>query len=143
MGITKLDGRVLDFWEREFPDITPKAQKDGEKIYSRKDLMLILQIRKWMVEERFSRQEVKRLLAEHGGHLPAEEESSSREREEGVETPSEASSAQDVSGEGLLRSNVVAGSPKEGSPEASLQALEAVREGLREILRLLERPGSL
>ena len=138
MGITKLDGRVLDFWEREFPDISPKVLKDGEKTYTRKDLLLILQIRKWMVEERFSRQEVKRLLAESGGRVPAEGEKEDKVPV-AVAEPEHAQEESDTPGPQASPDNVhVVSEPQ--PCQTSPMTLEQVREGLREILRLLERP---
>ena len=57
--LTKLEGRVLDYWQREFGGFTPTVNQTGEKFYSRKDVELILKIKHWMVVERIEKLKVK------------------------------------------------------------------------------------
>ena len=63
VNITKLDAKVLDFWEEEFKVFHPVVNKMGETFYPRKDVETILRIKQWMVIERKGREEVKSLLA--------------------------------------------------------------------------------
>lgn len=60
--ITKLDGKVLDYWEKEFDALRPIVNKMGEKFYTRKDIDLIMRIKQLLYEDRKSKAEVKELL---------------------------------------------------------------------------------
>ncbi len=44
MQMAKLDGRVLDYWEKEFCAFVPVINQSGEKFYSRRDVEVILSI---------------------------------------------------------------------------------------------------
>lgn len=65
--ITKLDGKVIDYWEKEFGGITPVVNKLGEKFYTRQDVELILKIKQMMIVEKMEKIRVKEILAEAGG----------------------------------------------------------------------------
>ncbi len=72
MQLTKLDGRVLDFWETEFAAFQPVVNKSGEKYYSRHDVETILLIRQLLVVEKRDRENVRQLLAGgNAGEAPA------------------------------------------------------------------------
>ena len=45
---------VLRFWETEFPLIAPKKSGTGHRLYRRKDVEIILQIRELLHERRFT-----------------------------------------------------------------------------------------
>ncbi len=60
--ITKLDGKVLDFWEREFKVYKASENKNGDKFYSRDDVEKILLIKKYLIEEKLRKEEVKKRL---------------------------------------------------------------------------------
>jgi DNA-binding transcriptional MerR regulator len=62
INITKLDGKVLDFWELEFPGLSPVVNKLGEKYYSRIHLELILKIKNYLIEQKKTKAEVRQLL---------------------------------------------------------------------------------
>ncbi|HNX97889.1 MAG TPA: MerR family transcriptional regulator [Candidatus Aminicenantes bacterium] len=62
--LVKLDGRVLDFWEREFCAFAPTVNQAGEKFYSRQDLDTILQIKQWLIVERIDKARIREMLAD-------------------------------------------------------------------------------
>ena len=62
--ITKLDGKVLDYWENEFVTLSPVVNKTGEKFYTKKDIELILNIKQWFILERKPKEEVKEMLGQ-------------------------------------------------------------------------------
>ncbi|NIM11738.1 MAG: MerR family transcriptional regulator [Candidatus Aminicenantes bacterium] len=64
--LTKLEGRVLDYWEKEFGGFVPTVNPTGEKFYSRKDVELILKIKHWMVVERIEKSKVKEKIKQEG-----------------------------------------------------------------------------
>jgi len=54
---------VLRYWESEFPALQPRKTKSGQRIYTKKDLDLILFIRRLLYEERYTIDGVRRKLA--------------------------------------------------------------------------------
>lgn len=60
--ITKLDAKVLDYWENEFFGLNPVINKEGEKFYTKSDVDLILRIKQWLLVEKKSKSEVKGFL---------------------------------------------------------------------------------
>lgn len=62
INITKLDGRVLDYWEREFGGLSPVINKVGEKFYTKKDIELILKIKQLLIVEKKDKSQVKEII---------------------------------------------------------------------------------
>lgn len=62
--ITKLDGRVVDYWENEFGGISPVVNKLGEKFYTRQDIQLILKIKELLIEKKIDKSQIKNIIAE-------------------------------------------------------------------------------
>jgi DNA-binding transcriptional MerR regulator len=69
MQMAKLDGRVLDYWEKEFSAFVPVINKSGEKFYSRRDVEVILSIKQWLVLEKRDKGQIKELLLQNFGDL--------------------------------------------------------------------------
>jgi DNA-binding transcriptional MerR regulator len=67
--LAKLDGRVLDYWEKEFSAFAPVVNQSGEKFYSRRDLEIILAIKQWLIKEKRDKSEIKGLLLQNFGDL--------------------------------------------------------------------------
>lgn len=66
--LTKLDGRVIDYWEREFGGLKPVVNKMGETFYTRQDVELILKIKHLMIEKKMEKSEVKKIIGENNGN---------------------------------------------------------------------------
>jgi DNA-binding transcriptional MerR regulator len=62
--ITRLDGKVIDFWEKEFGGIAPVVNAAGEKYYTRQDIELILKIKQLMIVEKMEKSNIKKIIAE-------------------------------------------------------------------------------
>src|SRR5215813_3324474 len=45
---------VLRFWETEFPQLGPKKSGTGHRLYRRKDVEMVLEIKRLLYEERFT-----------------------------------------------------------------------------------------
>lgn len=54
---------VLRFWESEFDQIKPKKSKSGQRMYSKKDVEVLLLIKKLLHEDRFSIEGAKTALS--------------------------------------------------------------------------------
>lgn len=65
--ITRLDGKVIDFWEKEFGGISPVVNKAGEKFYTRQDIELILKIKQLMIVEKMEKSSIKKIIGETNG----------------------------------------------------------------------------
>lgn len=55
--VSKLTGvkpYVLRFWENEFPGLGPKKSGTGHRLYRRKDVERVLEIRRLLYEKRFT-----------------------------------------------------------------------------------------
>jgi DNA-binding transcriptional MerR regulator len=60
--LTKLDGKVIDYWQREFGGFAPTINKMGDQFYTRNDVQLILKIKQWMIVEKIEKSKIKNLL---------------------------------------------------------------------------------
>jgi len=52
--ITGVEPYVLRYWETEFPVLSPRKNRGGQRIYQQKDIELILQIKRMLYEEGFT-----------------------------------------------------------------------------------------
>jgi DNA-binding transcriptional MerR regulator len=107
--ITDTQPYVLRYWESEFPALAPAKNSSGQRIYRRRDIETVLRIKQLLYEEGFTIAGAKKRL---------ESELQGR-----VETPQP----------------TPAGNGGTAAGGAGRDALKEVREGLREILTLLER----
>ncbi len=72
--LTKLEGRVLDYWEREFGGLNPVVNQLGEKFYTRQDVEIILKIKQLLIVEKKDKTNVRRFLRRLQGDTVKEEE---------------------------------------------------------------------
>lgn len=63
--ITRLDGKVIDYWEREFGGVSPVINKLGEKFYTKKDIEIILTIKQMLIGEKKSKDDIKKFIKEN------------------------------------------------------------------------------
>jgi DNA-binding transcriptional MerR regulator len=54
---------VLRFWESEFPGLGPKKSGTGHRLYRRKDVELVLEIKRLLYEKRFTIEGARKFLA--------------------------------------------------------------------------------
>lgn len=64
--IVGTESYVLRYWETEFPFLSPRKSKSGQRIYTKKDVDLILQIKKLLYEEKYTIDGVRKKL---GGNI--------------------------------------------------------------------------
>jgi len=133
--ITDTQPYVLRYWESEFPALAPAKNSSGQRIYRRRDIETVLRIKQLLYEEGFTIAGAKKRL---------ESELQGR-----VETPqpTPAPAGNGGGSAGMGSGDTPAGRGEGAGPEAGhaaaqgtgRDALKEVREGLREILTLLER----
>ena len=61
--ITGLEAYVLRFWESEFPLLAPKKSRGNQRVYTRKEIDLISQIKKMLYQEGMTIAGAKKRLA--------------------------------------------------------------------------------
>jgi DNA-binding transcriptional MerR regulator len=57
---------VLRFWETEFPGLGPKKSGTGHRLYRRKDVELVLEIKRLLYEKRFTIEGARKTLETRG-----------------------------------------------------------------------------
>ncbi len=60
--ITDLEQYVLRYWETEFEQLKPAKNRAGNRIYTNKDIKLILYIKKLLRDERYTIEGAKQIL---------------------------------------------------------------------------------
>jgi DNA-binding transcriptional MerR regulator len=61
---------VLRFWETEFPKLAPKKTEKGQRMYRRKDVELLLQIKHLLYEKKFTIEGARQFLQGAGKAAP-------------------------------------------------------------------------
>lgn len=56
---------VLRFWESEFPSLNPKKSGTNQRLYRRKDVELVLEIKHLLYEKRFTIEGARTYLQQH------------------------------------------------------------------------------
>ena len=111
--ITDTQPYVLRYWESEFPALAPAKNSSGQRIYRRRDIETILRIKQLLYEEGFTIAGAKkRLEAELTGKS---------------DTPSS------------MAAVAAAAAESEEAIDPARAALREIRDGLRDLLTLLER----
>ena len=62
---------VLRFWESEFPSLGPRKSGTGHRLYRRKDVELVLEIKRLLYEKRYTIEGARKMLESRGKPEPA------------------------------------------------------------------------
>lgn len=118
--ITNLEQYVLRYWESEFDELKPAKNRAGNRIYTNKDIQLILFIKKLLREERYTIEGAKQVLKTYtpGGDILIPDE----EHKQGSLTKDPAQTSLMFEPEGRLRQDLL----------VMKQFLEDLRERIRE-----------
>jgi DNA-binding transcriptional MerR regulator len=71
--LTDTQPYVLRFWESEFPQLAPKKSRSGQRLYRRRDIDLVLEIKKLLYEEGFTIAGARKRLGMDDGPAPMED----------------------------------------------------------------------
>jgi len=69
---------VLRFWETEFPALGPRKSGTGHRLYRRKDVELVLEIKRLLYEKRFTIEGARKFLETRGRGEPAPAQKTSK-----------------------------------------------------------------
>jgi DNA-binding transcriptional MerR regulator len=81
--LTGLEQYILRYWETEFTQLNPGKNRAGNRIYTNKDIKLILQIKKLLRDEKYTIEGAKQILDE--GILERQNENSSIESDVSID----------------------------------------------------------
>lgn len=76
---------VLRFWENEFPSLVPRKSGTGQRLYRRKDVETVLEIKRLLYEKRFTIEGARKFLESRG--KPATEAAPARSRKRSRSEP--------------------------------------------------------
>ena len=65
--IVEVESYVLRYWETEFPFLDPRKSKSGQRIYTKKDVDVVLLIKKLLYEDKYTIDGVRRKLGGSAG----------------------------------------------------------------------------
>jgi len=68
--ITGLEAYVLRYWETEFPTLSPKKNKGGQRVYEQKDIDTVLKIKKMLYEEGYTIAGARKRLQDQSNSTP-------------------------------------------------------------------------
>ncbi len=114
---------VLRFWETEFPALGPKKSGTGHRLYRRKDVEMVLEIKRLLYEQRFTIEGARKFIetrAKTDAAAASAAKPSKRKAAKGTAAAAPAKGQVDLFGDG------------------SSATLDLVRQELREILTLLK-----
>ncbi len=63
-NIAQVEPYVLRYWESEFPFLNPRKNKAGQRVYTKKNVELILQIKQLLYQEKYTIAGVKKKFNE-------------------------------------------------------------------------------
>ena len=64
--MTKLPAYVLRFWESQFPFLKPKKSRGNQRLYVRRDIETVMEVKRMLYEEGHTLEGVKRYWARRG-----------------------------------------------------------------------------
>ncbi len=68
--ISGVESYVLRYWETEFPFLSPRKNKSGQRVYVKKDVELILQVKKLLYQERYTIEGVRKKFGDATAQAP-------------------------------------------------------------------------
>jgi DNA-binding transcriptional MerR regulator len=97
--IVGVESYVLRYWETEFPFLAPRKSKSGQRIYTKKDIDLILQIKRLLYDEKYTIDGVRRKL---GGNIEQAAEVFAETEEVRREGVAEEMTGPNIDAEGII-----------------------------------------
>lgn len=100
--LTDLKAYVLRYWETEFEQLRPKKSRHNQRVYSRKDVELIMLIKKLLYRDRYSIEGARAAIRKHRKELKHVDEVLEASQEAIVEPITAPSPAAVVAAEPLI-----------------------------------------
>lgn len=71
--LTELEQYILRYWETEFEQLKPSKNRAGNRIYTNKDIKLILKIKKLLRDEKYTIDGAKKIIEELDAPIETEQ----------------------------------------------------------------------
>jgi DNA-binding transcriptional MerR regulator len=127
-----LPAYVLRFWETEFPQLRPNKGGTGQRLYRRRDVEVVIEIKRLLYEEGFTIAGARRVLGEKRRH---------KAEPEPAKTTGKAASTPAAADVSASVTRAVAPPPRAKSPAArpgkSPADIQALRAEMRDLLAML------
>ncbi|UCH64982.1 MAG: MerR family transcriptional regulator [Ignavibacterium sp.] len=78
--ITDIEQYVLRYWETEFEQLGPQKNRAGNRIYTNKDIQLILYIKELLREKKYTIEGAKKILSENSPGRPVQPATTSKQK---------------------------------------------------------------
>ncbi|HLP18368.1 MAG TPA: MerR family transcriptional regulator [Bacteroidota bacterium] len=125
--ITDLEQYVLRYWESEFEQLKPQKNRAGNRVYSNKDIKLILHIKQLLREERYTIEGAKQILKSWTTEQEGKQETLFPATDQADDKPQ--------AGSASAHPTPAVGSHAKPSP---VSGIDTFKEDLREMKSLLE-----
>jgi len=139
--ITDTQPYVLRFWESEFPQLAPKKNRSGQRVYQRKDIDTVVRIKKLLYEEEYTIAGARRKLDEEHQTGRTAEASATEEAGGGPGEPEDDHPVDLLSSRSTRSSRKIQPELPTGDPEREARlehALSELKKALREVQQLLD-----
>ena len=74
-ALTGIESYVLRYWETEFPKIRPTRSRSGQRLYKKRDIEIILQVKDLLYQKKFTIAGAKKhLQKQHKASKPADDD---------------------------------------------------------------------
>jgi DNA-binding transcriptional MerR regulator len=124
--ITDLEQYVLRYWETEFEQLNPAKNSSGNRIYTNKDIKLILLIKKLLKEEKYTIEGAKKILKSYNIS------------EDGAEKTESGELKQKAGELSLFETGAGENAPNEEGEDKMAEDLREIRRFLEELYNQLE-----
>lgn len=94
--ITGVEPYVLRYWESEFPFLRPRKSRSGQRLYVKKDIETILEIKKLLYDERYTIEGVKKKFADSHIRLVSTPAVTEESQITEVKTPTQSTDTSDL-----------------------------------------------
>jgi DNA-binding transcriptional MerR regulator len=131
--ITKLEPYVLRYWETEFAFLKPRKGKSKQRMYQKRDIEILLEIKRLLYAERFTIEGVRKRLS--AKYLDSAKGVTTEAAEEGIK--SQAANVV-ITANTVNAGNAVNQCVVEGGNTNIHQSIESVKNHLREVLAILK-----
>lgn len=75
-ALTGIESYVLRYWETEFPKIRPTRSRSGQRLYKKRDIEIILQVKDLLYQKKFTIAGAKKhLQKQHKASKPSDDDS--------------------------------------------------------------------
>ena len=142
--LTDTQPYVLRFWESEFPQLAPRKNRSGQRVYQRKDIDTVIRIKKLLYEEEYTIAGARRKLEEEPAATRQDPEVAEADLPDDIEvvsgavrTEAEADHPVDVLADRMTRMSARAPQTAKSDPEREARlehALSELKKSLKEIL---------